>query len=239
MSVLFPSKYCQIPFIALHGSITEMPSYKIPVSKPVDFMESLLSISCKNHYFGYGVLSVWYGGSESKGLEEVSYFALARLFWKRAFLQYFLKSAMELNSLAGEYFISSSSLASFWAVVSWKCNFWWFGDQNVLTQQYCMHCEDPKEWDFKLPCMSWALVGCTGWSTCPTFTTGFMQWLVITQMRRRTHRVWVEKKKQHFLERERKFQHYLAAMSLLQTLVQEEPSHTWGNRVCYFLFPYF
>lgn len=38
-------------------------------------------------------------------------------------------------------------------------------------------------------------------------------------------KLWAEKKKQHFLEVERKIQHYFAAMLLPQILVQEEPSH--------------
>lgn len=40
--ILFPSKCCQIPFIALHGGVTETPSQKIPISKPVNFLKSLL-----------------------------------------------------------------------------------------------------------------------------------------------------------------------------------------------------
>lgn len=50
-----------------------------------------------------------------------------------------------------------------------------------------------------------------------------------TARKRGTHRVWAKNKKQTFLELEWKLQHYLAAMSLFQTLVQEEPSHIWGN----------
>lgn len=57
-----------------------------------------------------------------------------------------------------------------------------------------------------------------------------------TARKRGTHRVWADNKKHIFfvLELEWKFQHYLAAMSLVQTLVQEEPSHIWGNHVGFF-----
>lgn len=79
-----------------------------------------------------------------------------------------------------------------------------------------MRRDDPEEQDFERLCVCWGgqphvhsqLHAVTGGDTA---------------RRTGTRRVWAEKKKQHFLELERKFEHYSATMSPLQTLVQEEP----------------
>lgn len=92
-----------------------------------------------------------------------------------------------------------------------------------------MHPVDPKEGGCEWLCVSWAMAACAGWSTRSAFTASFMQWRVVTQPGREEHRAWAESKKQTFLELEWKSQHYLAATSLFQTVVQEEPSRIWEN----------